>query len=467
MDRSDSIEAEYRARTSRSAQIYERARRWLPGGDTRTINHYSPYPVVLESGSGCHVVDVDGNRYLDLLNNYSALIHGHAHPAVVAAVERRARLGTVLGGPSLVQQNHARMLCERVPSIDKVRYTNSGTEATLFALRAARAFTGRSAVVKVDGGYHGTHDLAQVNLFAGAAGVPQPALPTGFPHVNLSHGVPEAILDTVFVVPYNDLGAAEYVVRQHADRVAAVIVEPMLAAGGGIRGDLHYLSGLRELTEHHGVLLVFDEVATFRCGPLQSVLGIRPDLTALGKIIGGGFPIGAFGGREDIMEMFDPSTNDPIYHSGTFCGNDVSLAAGLAAMDHYQADAVRRLNAMGEDLLTRLSDAARDTGIKGTATGYGSYGHFHWGEGPLRNAGDVQRRHHDLGKLPELFHLDLLNQGVFISRRSLFCLSTPMTARDIDIFVDAFANTLRRLRPYIECELPHLLITSDAVSGSR
>ncbi|MFE0654321.1 aminotransferase class III-fold pyridoxal phosphate-dependent enzyme [Streptomyces sp. NPDC059534] len=275
--------------------------------------------------------------------------------------------------------------------------------------------------------------------------------------MDIPHGVPAQTASQVLVIPFNDAAATAYVLERYQHEIAALIVEPMLAAGGGIAPHDGYLHTLRELTREHGVLLIFDEVATFRLGPLQNTLGIEPDLTALGKIIGGGLPIGAFGGRQEIMMQFDPGSDNPLYHSGTFCGNDVTLAAGVAALEHYGDQEVSRLNGLGELLLKSMTAAARDEGVK--AAGMGFYGHFHWGEGPLRNAADVHSRSKNLGMLPALFHLEMLNQGVFMSRRSLFCFSTPMSIQHVDAFLEAFSGTLRMLRPYIAKTHPNLLLS--------
>ncbi|MFI8829030.1 aspartate aminotransferase family protein [Streptomyces sp. NPDC053431] len=462
MDIESQVMGRYFDRTSESERQYTESMRWLPGGDTRTINHYSPYPLVLERGSGCFIKDIDGNQYLDFLNNYSALIHGHAHPAVSSAIARQAERGTALGAPSAVQAGHARLISERVRSVSQVRYCNSGTEATLFAIRAARAFTGKDLIVKVDGGYHGTHDVVEVNMFVSPHGQAPVGLPDSFPPVHAPAGVPVGTADQVLVVPFNDAAAVRYLFERYEGRIAALIVEPMLAAGGGIRPHDGYLLALRELASAHGVLLIFDEVATFRLGPLQNETGVEPDLTALGKIIGGGLPIGAFGGRQDIMMQFDPSREDPLYHSGTFCGNDITLAAGIAALEHYDEQEMRRLNSLGELLLESITAAAAGEGIKGAATGIGSYGHFHWGEGTVRDARDVYARTRNLGALPTLFHLEMLNRGVFMSRRSLLCLSTPMTREHVDSFLHAFTGTLRTLRPYIAAAHPNLLVPARA-----
>jgi glutamate-1-semialdehyde 2,1-aminomutase len=449
----------YRARTRVSAQLHEEAKRWLPGGDTRTINHYTPYPIFMDRGSGCMVTDVDGNEYLDVNNNMSATVHGHAHPELVAAATAQIARGTALGAPAHVQARHAEILCSAIPSIDKIRYCNSGTEATMLALRAARAFTGREAIVKIAGGYHGQHNDVQVNLFTGMPepGHPQEGLPEWFPAAQLPRGVPLSTLRDVLLLPYNDVHAAEVLFARHGERIAGVIVEPMLGAAGGIPATVEYLRCLRRLTGEHGALLVFDECATFRLGPLQVRYGIAPDLTTLSKIIGGGLPIGAFGGRNDVMAQFDPTRPDPIYHAGAFGGNNFSLAVGLCALQTFGREEIARLNAMGEELKLQVVAAGRDVGVKLDVSGIGSLCYLHWGEGPIINAQDALDRRSGLADLPELFHLELSNRGVFISRRGLYCLSLPMTQEHLGLFVSALRETLNTIKPYIARKLPHLL----------
>jgi glutamate-1-semialdehyde 2,1-aminomutase len=461
----------FRARTARSRQSHDAAVTCMPGGDTRTINHYTPYPVFMDSGRGCIVTDVDGNDYIDFNNNMSAIVHGHAHPALVAAATDQIARGTALGAPARILTQHAELLCSSIPALQQLRYCNSGTEATMMAIRAARAFTGRDTIVKIAGGYHGMHNDVQVTMFTGMTeqAHPQEGLPEWFPAAQIPRGVPLSTLPDVLVLPYNNFAAAEEMFSRRGTHIAAIIVEPMLGAAGCIPGTAEYLHGLRRLTAAHDALLIFDECATFRVGPLQSSLGITPDLMSLSKVIGGGLPLGAFGGREDIMSLFDPSRPDPLYHASAFGGNNLSLAVGVAALSTFGTEDVRRLNAMGEALKHEIVRTARAVGVKLDVTGIGSLCHLHWGEGPIVDAQDAFDRRVGLGDLPELFHLELTNRGIFISRRGVFTLSLPMTPAHLEFFVAAIRDTLTLLKPHIARTLPHLVTnppvhtTADAV----
>jgi glutamate-1-semialdehyde 2,1-aminomutase len=399
-------------------------------------------------GAGCRLTDVDGNEYIDFLNNYSALVLGHNHPEVHEAVKAQLDRGTALGGPAECQFRHAEHLCTRFPGMEMVRYCNSGTEATMFAMRAARAYTAKDAIIKMDGGYHGTHDYAEVNVVHD--------LPLGSLDCP---GVPTAVLQDVYVTPFNDLQAIEELLSRQADRIAAIIVEPMLGASGVIPPVNGYLQGLRSLADKYGVLLIFDEVITFRLslGGLQKVEKVTPDLTALGKFIGGGFPVGAFGGRSEIMSYYDPGHPQRLYHSGTFNGNNISMTAGLAAMRAYDQQAVDRINKSGDHLRQGFRGALKTSGIKGIVTGIGSLCQIHWGEGEIKTAGDSRNHLKAAKNLPRLLHLELLNRGIFIAPRGFCCISTPMTGKEIDHSIKAFSETLGVLKPYIESETPFLL----------
>ena len=292
------IVARYRERTSKSRKHFEEAKTWLPGGDTRMASYFLPYPVFMENGQGCQIYDCDGNEYIDVQYNYTSLVHGHANPEVTETAKAQMEKGLVLGSAGEIQYRHAEHLCNRIPSAEMVRYANSGTEATMFALRLARAQTGREGIMKLDGGYHGGHDYAQVNIF------PEPKA-DGLPSAWAESWIPRNLLKDVEIAPFNDLETTEMLLSKHKDRIAALIMEPMFSAGGLIFPEPEYIQGIREITERHNVLLVFDEVMMFRLhyGGLQAHFGIKPDLTALGKIIGGGFPVGAICGRKDIMEL--------------------------------------------------------------------------------------------------------------------------------------------------------------------
>ena len=451
---SDSIIAQYIDKSKKSLELHEQAKSYLPGGDTRSATHFNPYPLYMKYGEGFHIYDIDGNKYLDLLNNYSSLVHGHAHPKVIEKTRTQLERGTVFGAPSELQLLHARHLCERMPALELMRYCNSGTEATMFAMRAARAFTGCDKVIKIDGGYHGTHDFAEVSVHASAE-----VAYMSESRLN-SRGVPGCVLDEVLVAPFNELDAVEEILMQHPSKVAAIIAEPMLGAGGVVPAKAGYLQGLRELADNYGVLLIFDEVITFRIhqGGMQGLTGVRADLTALGKIIGGGLAIGAFGGRREIMEQFDPDHKEVISHSGTFNGNHTTMAAGLATMELYDQPEVERLNQQGMKLRDGITKAFGNQGIRGQATGVGSVVGVHWTDREIVNAGDVVRGQKKAGDLPKLLHLELINRGIFSSSRGLYILSTPMDSKEVEFAVETFEEVLELLKPVVADKTPHLLI---------
>lgn len=442
----------YRRRTPGSAKLVKQAGRFLPGGDTRTITYYPPYPVSMVSGQGSRLIDVDGHSYLDLLYNYTSLIHGHAHPAITAAAQKQLEAGTALGAANEHQARLAEHLVDRVPGIDQVRFCNSGTEATMLAIRAARAFTGKSVILKMDGGYHGSHDTARVN---GSPDMTARDRPASF----AEPGVPQGVIDDVVCVPFNDPAAAEEVMADQADRLAAVIVEPLLGAGGLIPPEDGYLEELRALADRYGLLLIFDEIISLRLahGGLQEEKGIRPDLTCLGKIIGGGFPVGAFGGRQEIMALFDPVRKDPLVHSGTFTGNSVTMVAGLTSLELLDRPMVAEINRFGELLRQGLTRAFESTGIKGRAGGSGSLAAVHWGEALPLNAKQAALGSIAAGSLPTLLHLELMNRGIFAAPRGLFVISTVMTETEINQAVEAFQDALAGLRGLVEEEYPQLL----------
>jgi len=442
----------YKEKTAGSMAHQELAGRYLPGGDTRSATYFSPYPVYMERGRGCYLYDTDGNDYLDMLGNYTSLIHGHAPPTIVKAIREQAGKGTVFGAVAAIQYRHAEHLCNRIPSMDMIRYCNSGTEATLFAIRAARAFSGRDSIIKIDGGYHGGHDLAEVNNSADIEN-------DGPPRASIHAGIPASVLQDVQVVPFNDLTAVAALLETDAGRVAAIIVEPVLGAGGVIPPQHGYLAGLRELADRFKVLLIFDEVITLRLstGGMQMLTGVVPDLTCLGKIIGGGLPAGAFGGRADIMAIFDPAHPRAITHSGTFNAANMVMAAGLCALDALDQPAIDRINSLGERLKVGFQNTFKEAGIRGQVTGIGSLNQIHWCDDPPQNARDAALALTGAGELPGLLHLELINRGIYSAKRGMFIISTPMSEVEIDKTVAAFAGTLDRLKPYIAARYPQLI----------
>ncbi len=451
-DTASSITETFIQRTAESGAWDARAKRSMPGGDTRAASYYTPHPAYMARGEGCFLYDRDENEYIDFLNNYTSLIHGHAHPATVSAIQEQAVRGTVLGSAAEATVEHAEMLCARVPSFESVRYCNSGTEATLLAMRAARAYTGKDLIVKMDGGYHGSHDYVQVNIQSQTA-------EDGLPRRTLSsRGVPEAILDGMLVAPFNDLDALQDLLRANSGKVAAIIMEPALGAGGGVEPEPGYLHGVRQLADSHEVLLIFDEIMTFRqdVGGFQAVAGVTPDLTSVAKFIGGGLPLAAFGGREEIMAPFDPTHPQTIPHNGTFNGNNITMAAGLATMKEFGAEQVVRINELGQRLRTGLNSAFQSAGVRIQAVGSGSIIRLHWRDGTVQTARDAAAAQEKALDLPKLLHLEMMNRGIFSAPRCQFAISTPMTENEVDAAVDAMAHSLDTVRPYVESHVPHL-----------
>jgi glutamate-1-semialdehyde 2,1-aminomutase len=435
----------YEARTPKSRQHNETAGRFLPGGDTRSVAFFPPYPVYAERGQGARLYDVDGNTYLDFVNNMTSMVNGHAHPDVVQALQRQLEKGTTHSFPVETTYRLAELICRRVTSIESLRYTNSGSEATLFAMRAARAFTGKDKFIKMDGGYHGNHDFVQVNLFPDMTS-------TGLPQPYVAKGIPASVLRDMLITPFNDLETTEKLLKENKGLVAAIILEPILGTGGGIAPDAGYLQGLRRLADRYEVLLIFDEIISFRVheGGWQGLADVRPDLTTLGKVIGGGFPIGAFGGRREIMDIFNPTRPDSVTHSGTFTGNAMTMTAGLANLELYDRAAIEALNQNGDRFSAGLRQVLIDLGIPSQVNGIGSLTMLYFSERPMKTARDVVLGFMHYGELMRFFHLEMMNRGVYFLHRGMFSLCTPMTDNDIDQTLGIIRETLEMLKPIVE-----------------
>ena len=419
-----SVEEQFRATTTRSRELYEQALQVMPGGVTRTSIYSEPYPIYAARGEGCRVWDVDGTRRLDLVVNYTALVAGHAHPAVVEAIREQAARGTSFAAPNPPEVALARELVERIASIEKIRFTNSGTEATMMALRLARAHTGRTKFAKVEGGYHGSHDLVQDPEVAGT-----------LPDVG----------EFAVVVPYNDAAGATAILDRHGAKLAAVIVEPILGSGGMIPADPEYLRALRAACDRHGSLLIFDEVISFRVarGGAQELYGIRPDLTTLGKVIGGGLPVAAFGGRADVMELLDPRRPGFLPQAGTLNGHPLGMAAGVATLALLTPEVYAELDRRGERTREGLRALFAEHEIPAQVTGVSSLMQIHFTPEPVRSSRDVQRT--DARRRKE-FVLGLCNHGVLLNSRGMAALSTPVGEAEIDEFLEAVDTVLTEAR---------------------
>jgi glutamate-1-semialdehyde 2,1-aminomutase len=432
----------YRSLTPTSYEYFLEGRKYLPGADSRSPLFYPPYPVILEEGRGCWLFDVDSNKLLDFTGNHTSLILGYKHPRVLDAVRRQLEKGTAFPGVTVPQVRLARLLCERVPSFEQVRFTNSGTEATMNAIRAARAFTGRHKIAKIEGGYNGSWDDVMVSTHPSGEQSGDVLRPVAAP---ASLGlIPDSIAN-VLVLPFNEVEAAARLLEQQGKHLAAVIVEPVLGSAGMIPAEQGYLDMLREVTEQLGILLVFDEVVSFRIayGGAQEYYGISPDLTCLGKAVGGGFPLGVFGGRSDIMAMFDPSRSRPqIPHPGSYNANPISLVAGATTLELFTDEVVQLLNLRGETLRRRIRMAFEDAGVPAQVTGFGSLFAIHLTSQLVKSCRDTMRAD---ANLRHRIFLSLFKEGVLIDPRGVGCISAAIGEAEIDRFVDALRTVLRTL----------------------
>jgi glutamate-1-semialdehyde 2,1-aminomutase len=412
-------EAHYVDANPKSRARHDEACAAMPGGNTRSILFYPPFPVTITRGEGPRLWDLDGHVYVDFLGEYTAGLYGHSNPAIEAAVKEALAAGIVLGAPNPYEAALARLICARFPSCDLVRFCNSGTEANVNALCAARAITGRSQVLVFDGAYHGG--------------------PLTFAHGDSPMNLPFSWV----IGAYNELEFTLGVIERYARQLAAIIVEPMMGAAGAVPGNPAFLKGLRKAATRHGIVLIFDEVMTSRLSPggLQERLGIVPDMTTFGKYLGGGLSFGAFGGRADLMARFDPRHPDALPHSGTYNNNVLTMAAGVAGLAKvFTPEAALALNEMGDALRERLNRLAREAAVPVQVTGIGSIMCVHFHDRPIAGPADAELS--DPGARA-LFHLDMLERGFYVARRGFISTSLALEADDHDAFAAAFEDFLR------------------------
>jgi glutamate-1-semialdehyde 2,1-aminomutase len=424
-------EARFIAANPKSMARQEAAQRAMPGGNTRTVLHYTPFPLAWTAGKANRLTDLDGHDYLDFLGEYTAGLYGHSDPVIQEAVRKALADGIVLGGPNRYEAGLAAAICARFPSIELVRFCNSGTEANMFAIQTARLMTGRSKVMVFEYGYHG--GVFYFGAKGGKLNLPIPWV----------------------VGRYNETEATRALIVAHGSELAAVVVEPMQGSGGCIPGDRGFLSMLHEECTRHGIVLIFDEVMTSRLSPsgAQGLFGITPDMTTLGKYLGGGLSFGAFGGRRGLMERYDPYRADSIAHAGTFNNNVCSMAGGLAGLTQvFTPEEALRVNALGDRMREGINALAKKSGLPLQATGIGSLMNIHFVRGPIRTPADAHPSDPTLdramGELMTLFHLDMIAAGIYLARRGFVALSLPMREPDVAGFeaaVEEFMETRGRL----------------------
>lgn len=427
--------------TSRSAELYERARRVMPGGVSRNTVLRSPHPPYAAYGSGCRITDLEGVTRIDFTNNMASLIHGHAYPPIVEAAAAQLHRGTAFMMATEVEVDYAEHICGRSPGFERVRFMNSGTEAVMAGLKAARAFTGRPKVAKVEGAYHGGYDYAEVSQESKPETWGSVDRPNRVP---LVHGAPRSALEDVVVVPFNDVDRAMAILDEHRGDLACVLLDLMPHRAGLCVATPDFAQAIRAWTLRHGVLLVLDEVITFRTevGGLQSRYGLQADLTALGKIIGGGFPAGALAGRADVMEVMNPHASKVLYPlSGTFSANPVTMTAGLVAMRDYDHAAVARLNALAQRAMRGIEEAIARTGATACVVGAGSMFRLHMKATPPRNHREAYPTPEETARLKSLLE-HLFHAGFLMINTCSATLSTPMTEVEIDALVAAIGEGL-------------------------
>lgn len=419
-----------------NSELFAAAVGLIPGGVNSPVRAYGPVggdPPFIARAAGARVWDVEGNEYVDYVGSWGPLILGHAHPRVVESVCEAARRGTSFGAPTAAEVELARLIVERVPSVELVRLVNSGTEATMTALRLARAFTGRDRVIKFAGCYHGHADAFLVKAGSGATTLGMPTSP----------GVPNGVVADTLTAEFNDLESVRAALEAHAGRVAAVIIEPVCGNAGVIPPEAGFLAGLRELATENGALLIFDEVMTgFRVGPqsAQGLYGVLPDLTTLGKVIGGGLPVGAVGGRQEIMRQLAPV--GPVYQAGTLSGNPLATAAGLATLGGLTPESYERLETLAARLEAGIRKNLGELSLPYRYQRVGSMACLFFTDGPVRCYGDAQAC--DTGRFAAYFRA-MLRSGIYLppSQFEAFFISTAHTEDDIDRTVAANLEALR------------------------
>lgn len=414
-----------------SEELFDIAKEYMPGGVNSPVRAYEPYPFFVKKGHGSKIYDVEGNEYIDHCLAYGPMILGHANDVLNHAINQQLKLGNDFGAPHEKEIELAKEVIDRVPCAEMVRFCNSGTEATMSAIRLARGFTGKNKIIKFEGAYHGAHDYVLVKSGSGGACKPD------------SLGIPEETTVNTLSCPYNDEDALTKLIMENADDIAAVIIEPVMGNIGCVVPDEGYLEFVREITEEKGILLIFDEVITgFRIarGGAQEYFNIKPDLATFAKILAGGFPVGAIAGRKDIMEMFAPS--GPIYQAGTLSGNPISMAAGIATMKQLDYNFYNDLNSKGQDLRGAIKDIVDDLNLNVQPVGIGSMFQIYFNSSEVHNYADAQKS--DTKRFLVYFR-ELLKENVFIPPSQFECnfISIKHTDEDLSKTADAIENALK------------------------
>ena len=430
---------------SKSQLLFEEALQVLPGGISRNTIYRKPHPDYVLRGEGCRVTDVDGVTRIDFANNMASLIHGHAHPLIVDAVTSQLSKGTAFTMATEAELRFAQHLCGRNDGFDKIRFMNSGTEAVMAAIKASRALTGRPKIAKSEGAYHGTYDYAEVSQMSKPENWGGPSNPVSVPVVE---GTSQSALDDVVIFPFNDIERTIEILDRHAEELACVLIDPLPHRVGLTPATEDFMSAIRKWTLDHETLFVLDEVITFRMGygGAQDWFDVQPDLTAMGKIIGGGFPVGALAGKDECMSVLDPTRDRlPFPFSGTFSANPITMTAGRVAMELFDQTAVNKLNRLGEYARRKISDAIDATGLEACVTGAGSMFRVHLKpEPPL----EYRAAYQDAEAVRQIAFLVnyLYDHGFMMINTCSAALSTALSESDVDQLADVLKDGLVALQ---------------------
>ena len=428
--------------TSRSMQLYQRARRSIPDGASRTLALIRPHPIYVASGKGAWVTDVDGHQYLDANNNFTSIILGHADPIVNEAVTQRLGRGTAFAMGTEAEIELAELLVGRVPSIERIRFCNSGTEAVMGAIKAARAFTGRPMIAKVEGAYHGTYDHAETSLGSGPDTWGRNDAPAS---VTYAAGTPGSVAEEVAILPFNDAAASRAILARCGDQLAAVLIDTLPSRAGLPSVDVEFLETVFSTARAQGALVIMDEVISLRLGlgGNQGRLGLQPDLTSLGKIIGGGFPVGATGGRADIMDVFASidGKRAAVPTAGTFSANPVTMVAGHACMKQLDEASFTRLEAIGNAIRHGCREVFADCGLDWQVTGEGSLFRVHPHGRPIRSYREARLSDAET-EVMDALQKRLLERQVYFPGYGLGCMNLATTDSDITHLIDAMSDSL-------------------------
>lgn len=414
-----------------SQELFLQSKNVTPGGVNSPVRAFEPYPFFVKEAKGAYITDVEGNNYIDHCLGYGPVLLGHGDDKVMDDVYEQLKKGTAYGAPTENEVKLAQEVIDRVPCAEMVRFVNSGTEATMAAIRLARGYTGKKKIVKFEGAYHGAHDYVLVKSGSGAACLPD------------SQGVPEETTSNTFSVPFNDKVALAYLLEEHADEIACVIMEPVMGNIGCVQPDPGFLRFVRNVTERFGILLIFDEVITgFRVsrGGAQEYFGIKPDLVTFGKVLGGGFPIGAYAGKREIMELIAP--NGPVYQAGTFSGNPVTIQAGLSTLEKLDYQFYVDLSRKSDEFRKGLMEMLGEIGLQLQVVGLASMFQIYFNRYPVTNYEKAKKS--DTKKFQVYFN-ELLKQGVFIPPSQFECnfISGSHTREDLEKTSDAIRNALK------------------------